>query len=323
MNRPTNQSANARRAGLTLVELLVVIAIIGVLVSLLLPAVQAAREAARRIQCQNNLKQIALGVVSYADSHGGELPPLWNSDNIYPWENFSWRAQVLPYVESGSIAAALQLNQPPLAAPNLDGSKTELAFMQCPSTPDSPRLIQSLGPTGGGYEDIFVGACDYAAVHDVASHEEAPPLAGVWRSMAVVGVEEGQVPGGIDTVNMDRVSPQLRTQAGHFRMVEDGLAHSALLVEQAGKPLKYDRSRVADANVLLSEGAWATAEWSSFYAPGINVDNLTGIYGFHNGAIVAMSDASVHLYSVDMEPEVITALLSRNGDEIINANDWQ
>ena len=123
-------------------------------------------------------------------------------------------------------------------------------------------------------------------------------------------------------INIDRISPTLRITAGKFNMVADGLSRTALLAEQAGKPLHYNRARIAEI-ISPREGAWATADFSSFYAAGINRDNLTGIYGFHTGAVVAMCDASVHLFSEDMEPEVVTALLSRNGDEIINTKDWQ
>src|SRR5687767_6696316 len=90
------------RSGFTLVELLVVIAIIGVLVALLLPAVQAAREAARRMQCGNNLKQIALGVHNYADTHKafpvGSYACCWGT----------WLVGVLPFIEQKPLADQYQ-----------------------------------------------------------------------------------------------------------------------------------------------------------------------------------------------------------------------
>src|SRR5262245_41369042 len=84
------------KSGFTLVELLVVIAIIGIPVGLLLPAVQAAREAARRTQCTNNLKQVGLGLHNFHESRK-VLPP-----NRYGYLNPSWPALILPYLERGN-----------------------------------------------------------------------------------------------------------------------------------------------------------------------------------------------------------------------------
>jgi prepilin-type N-terminal cleavage/methylation domain-containing protein/prepilin-type processing-associated H-X9-DG protein len=86
------------KSAFTLVELLVVIAIIGVLVALLLPAVQTAREAARRSQCSNNLKQLGLGVTQYADSYRGALPV-----GSYACCSGTWQVALLPYVEQKAL----------------------------------------------------------------------------------------------------------------------------------------------------------------------------------------------------------------------------
>ncbi|MEQ8847353.1 DUF1559 domain-containing protein [Botrimarina sp.] len=86
-----------RRIGFTLVELLVVIAIIGVLVAMLLPAVQSAREAARSTACKNNLRQVGLAVIRYCDTHSGEFPEL---DHSYGEDSRSWIFALEPYVES-------------------------------------------------------------------------------------------------------------------------------------------------------------------------------------------------------------------------------
>ena len=98
-----------QRRGFTLIELLVVIAIIGVLIALLLPAVQAAREAARRSQCTNNLKQLALATANYVDTNGTVPPTHWQvSASVFPFgNNFSMKARILPFMEQTALYNAL------------------------------------------------------------------------------------------------------------------------------------------------------------------------------------------------------------------------
>ena len=121
-----------RRRGFTLVELLVVIAIIGILVALLLPAVQAAREAARRTQCANNLKQLGLALQNYHSAFnqfppGGEVPA--NSSESPP----SFLARMLPYMEQGTIADNLDFDAVLSDPANSAMAQMELAVFRCPS----------------------------------------------------------------------------------------------------------------------------------------------------------------------------------------------
>jgi prepilin-type N-terminal cleavage/methylation domain-containing protein/prepilin-type processing-associated H-X9-DG protein len=105
-------TTRAVRRGFTLIELLVVIAIIGILVGLTLPAVQAARASARRLQCVNNLKQIGLALATYADVHGG-LPPgyhsIWDARNqVELGPGWGWASMILPQLEQAPLAHEIQ-----------------------------------------------------------------------------------------------------------------------------------------------------------------------------------------------------------------------
>jgi len=100
-----------KNLGFTLVELLVVIAIIGILVGMLLPAVQQVREAARRIDCSNKSRQLGLAVISYESAHR-EFPPGWNVNDESSLSGWSWAAIVLPFLEQENLADQIDFGQP-------------------------------------------------------------------------------------------------------------------------------------------------------------------------------------------------------------------
>ncbi len=131
------QNDNDFVGGFTLVELLVVIAIIGMLVALLLPAVQHAREAARRTSCVNNLKQIGLGIAQYQFSK--TVYPPSNTDDLFVWDdggslpNHSWASLILPYLEESRLNDLVNYKISAMDPANQPAAGTVLPIYRCPS----------------------------------------------------------------------------------------------------------------------------------------------------------------------------------------------
>jgi prepilin-type N-terminal cleavage/methylation domain-containing protein len=142
----------SRRAAFTLVELLVVVAVIGILIALLLPAVQAARESARRANCTNSLKQLALAVHAYHDAHGG-LPSQFNGITAeagprrglyFGLDTFSWQTQILSFVEEEALERLLNYSASALDPGNQPAVNQILPVMHCPSTPRLSLIARGL-----------------------------------------------------------------------------------------------------------------------------------------------------------------------------------
>jgi prepilin-type N-terminal cleavage/methylation domain-containing protein len=155
----------SRRRGFTLIELLVVIAIIAVLIALLLPAVQQAREAARRTQCKNNLKQLGLGLHNYDGSHTAFPPNLVPGGNFrYSAGNWGVLAYLSPYLDQANIYNAMNLNAPTYAASppyaiadpgNAIAAALKIPLFLCPSDKASSL--------GDGYGVTSLGPANYCA----------------------------------------------------------------------------------------------------------------------------------------------------------------
>ena len=306
------------RRGFTLVELLVVVAIIGLLAALLLPAIQSSRESARRVTCTTQIKEIARSAIVYSERQR-KLPSLWLGDNSNPWENFSWRVDVLPFLEYGNLEEQIQRASSPFAATNRPSVATRISIFECPSTYGNGRTISELGSGESVVSGLEMAATDYVAVHDVATPDREFPLRGLWNGGPELEWDDGAA--GVD-VTPDRFSAALRIMPPKLAACRDGLSKTAMLIEQSGKPQGYsDGFRKVDR--FPTEGAWATCEYGSFSAQGLNVDNFTDGYGFHSSVMAAFGDSSVHGLHPGIEPRVLIALLSRDGNEIVDAGDWK
>ena len=301
-----------RRRGFTLIELLVVIAIIAILIGLLLPAVQKVREAANRMKCSNNLKQLGLAMHNYNDTYDhlpGNIRPAATGTVRVRWTTF-----LLPFYEQDNIYKIYNPNVNWSDPANLAAVAIRLKVMECPSAPRPDR--RDGAPDTGWTPNVAAG--DYAGVY--------------WSTAAQ------NLPGILS-----------KTDAVRLMDVTDGLSNTIHLTESAAKPERYVGGRlVATANggSRVNGGGWCrpasdvpfpvglAPDGTNAGGQGINVTNgfvLNGypdaqfgtdgtgqVYGFHSGGVNALlGDGSARFIKASIQLPTLQALITRNGGEVI------
>jgi prepilin-type N-terminal cleavage/methylation domain-containing protein/prepilin-type processing-associated H-X9-DG protein len=235
--RPRAQRSAHLPSGFTLIELLVVIAIIAVLAALILPAVQQAREAARRTQCQNNLKQLGLAIHNFYDANQKLPSSLRPPSNNTTAPRFGVLTQLLPYIEGSDIYAQYDPTVSWDKAPNLALGTNPLKFTVCPSTPENPLRLD-VDPASSTSVGV-VAISDYAA-----SNGLDPTLVSLLQGQGdYTGVATDPTTGYYGTqVWPTAVTGLLAVNTQHsFAQVRDGLSNTLALVESAGRPYVYQR----------------------------------------------------------------------------------
>lgn len=348
-HRKPPHALNARHA-FTIIELLVVIAIISVLIALLLPAVQQARESARRSQCLNNMKQLGLAIHNFHDQKR-RLP-----SSIRPSASSTVRVgaltQLLPFIDEKNLwdNYSTAVNWSDVA--NRPVGQTRINSFQCPSSPrpdrldGNPDVIQSGGNSAFvAAANLFTATTDYAATIGVD-----PRLEAVFTNAS--GVKEIKAGTG--------VLPKNKT--GTFADVTDGLSNTIMLVESAGRPFVYRRGPVLVSDKLdehrVNAGGWVrpasdllfsgsnklgtvippTSTTDAVALNATNGDDVGGavyphpVYGtegtsqpfaFHNtGANALFADGSAKLLDEAVDIRVFAALITRDQAERIDDSSF-
>ncbi len=298
------------RSGFTLVELLVVIAIIGMLVALLLPAVQSARESARRTQCANNLRQIGLALHNFEGSFKA-LPPggVSGSTQTLTHKRFkialntshSWPVFIMPYMEQNNLANGYDFQVSYSHANNQTVRETFVEGFICPSNPERDKFCT---PSTG----VDCAPTDYAPNNAIST---------ALYSSGLIDLASRDNPHGAMRVN----------EMCRFASIADGLSNTMIIAEDAGRPGQY-RSGGKRLSGTQSDGGWADRNneyithgytMDGLSSPGpcaINCTNGNEIYAFHpGGAMIVLGDASVPFLAKNTDMRIVGRMITRQGGE--------
>ena len=289
-------AASHRRGAFTLVELLVVIAIIGVLVALLLPAVQAARESARRAMCQNNIRQLVLGIHNFASAQK-EFPAGIEPGYTTPSsENLmhSWVPYVMPYIELQSLHEQYRFDKhwdDPVTNRLITGrrqdSAVDIRALICPTTPVDRR--------GRSDYAAIVGPGNYTDINGKRYPENW--YNGAAWSLGILIAVPGDASG----------PPNARVRVGQ---VTDGTTRTILLGECAGRDIHDPKPNLS---MFWANGDHAFAH----HGQAVNITPVDELYSDHPGGLhLGMADASVRFLTETTPKQIIDALATRAGEEI-------
>jgi prepilin-type N-terminal cleavage/methylation domain-containing protein/prepilin-type processing-associated H-X9-DG protein len=314
MSRKSWRRSGARLLrGFTLVELLVVIAIIGVLIALILPALQSSREASRTTHCANNLRQIGFALSQHHDAYG-KFPAGWvQAPFTVPQGNVvqgghGFGPFLLPFVEQAALAQIYRWDKRSQGPENQPVASTQLKVLQCPSAaPDRwvTALEDSLNYGYGGR-----GACgDYTGIREI--------------DVSLIELDIVDEPAS----NQGVLAKNYLTRMSD---ITDGASQTILVTESAGRPELWRAGQLVPDSYARN-GAWvggtlifgfgSTADGGTKPGPcAINCTNDHEAYSFHpHGVNAAMADGSGRLLRADIDIRVFALLVTRAGEEVAAA----
>jgi prepilin-type N-terminal cleavage/methylation domain-containing protein len=296
-----------KSAAFTLIELLVVIAIIGLLVALLIPAVQAAREAARRVLCQNNLKQIGLALHGYHDAIAS-FPMgymAWRSpDPLFAPPGWGWASSALPFLEQHPLYGAINLLMRIEDQANQTARLTPVAGYVCPSDRNTGRFTVTRAD-GSPIADAVTNsyAANYGRGGEIA---DDPDLGnGVFVRNLIVSVRD--ISDGTSHTFAVGERGSILTRAAWA-----GVVHRGVCTVSPGSP--------THSSSVEEGGVQTLAHTGSSVVNGPNADPDDFFSAHSAGAYFLMGDGAVRFIKQSINTEVYRGLSSRNGGELISAD---
>ena len=295
----------AARKGFTLVELLVVIAIIGMLVGLLLPAVQQARESARRMQCSSNQRQIGIALHNHA-LNANCFPSAWKGyDGKTPCPfgapGWGWAAQILPYLEQQNLQNLCNLEVSVSDPVNADARSTFLTVFSCPT---DPAPMKAFPLDESGIEDH-----EHAAYHAGGVGEDSYGTASYVASLGTTAIHEAKE--GTTFKGNGAFYHNSKLTPASFR---DGLSNTLFCGERACEKLHYSTW----VGMPPGDECFPALVVGTFEEGFKNTGEEHGFSSQHpSGANFLCGDGSVHFISMGIDETTIKALATRSGQEVV------
>ncbi len=307
--------SSTRQTGFTLIEMLVVIAIIGVLLALLLPAVQAAREAARATECRNNLKQIALALHNYHD-RTGVLPHAWTADPYYRTQGWGWGAMLLPDMEQTTLFQQLRFDD------SLTSTASRQWHLQSVKTFVCPSDVFPLSGIVIVQEPEFIPPIHAAAF--AVFHPPPPKLFPMAKSNYPAVYGSTATEDDPDTGN----GLFFRNSSIRLRDVVDGTSQTLMIGERRTtqrqkKDFMGNETTYVDLTTWIGVLPWCIDSSSRVVGSGdvqpIATDrSFPGFNSQHSGGtFFALADGSVRMISSSIDTTTYRALMTRAGGEVV------